>query len=296
MADLRFFDDPVPFLALVDAHLEGQPVLSTVVGGMAHRVAAGDRDGEPRTEGVPCWFVAATGGDEVVGVGMRTAKSAPHPLYLMPMPDESAVALADALVDRGETPGGANGALPTVEVFAARYAERTGAQVSVAQRTRLFELGDYVPPRSVAGSIRLARADEVDRAKDWYDAFMADADEQAGRPPGSSFHEAPDDEDVRRRIELGTIWFWVDDADRPVHLTAAGAPAYGVSRIGPVYTPREERGHGYASAAVGQVSKAILDAGDRVCLFTDQANPTSNRIYEALGYRPVVDMANLVVG
>ena len=39
----------------------------------------------------------------------------------------------------------------------------------------------------------------------------------------------------------------------------------------------------------------LLDDGSRVCLFTDLANPTSNRIYAALGFRPVVDMANLVV-
>ena len=68
---------------------------------------------------------------------------------------------------------------------------------------------------------------------------------------------------------------------------------FGVARIGPVYTPREHRGRGYASAAVAEVSRRLLDEGVRVCLFTDQANPTSNRIYQALGYRPVVDMANL---
>ena len=33
----------------------------------------------------------------------------------------------------------------------------------------------------------------------------------------------------------------------------------------------------------------------RCCLFTDQANPISNHIYEALGYRPVVDMVNLTI-
>ncbi|WP_395694501.1 GNAT family N-acetyltransferase [Nocardioides sp.] len=80
-----------------------------------------------------------------------------------------------------------------------------------------------------------------------------------------------------------------------MHLTAMNAPAYGVSRVGPVYTPAEHRGHGYASAAVAEVSRRILEAGDRACLFTDQANPTSNKIYEAVGYRAVVDMANLLV-
>jgi predicted GNAT family acetyltransferase len=66
--------------------------------------------------------------------------------------------------------------------------------------------------------------------------------------------------------------------------------------VGPVYTPPEHRGRGYASAAVAEVSRQILAAGDRACLFTDQANPTSNRIYESLGYRPVGDMVNLLVG
>ena len=43
------------------------------------------------------------------------------------------------------------------------------------------------------------------------------------------------------------------------------------------------------------MSRHFLDQGARVCLFTDQANPTSNKIYEALGYRPVVDMVNLLI-
>ena len=80
-----------------------------------------------------------------------------------------------------------------------------------------------------------------------------------------------------------------------MHLTGANAPAFGVARVGPVYTPNEQRGRGYASAAVAEVSQRILAGGARACLFTDQANPISNRIYEALGYRPVVDMANLLV-
>ena len=37
--------------------------------------------------------------------------------------------------------------------------------------------------------------------------------------------------------------------------------------------------------------QAELDKGRRWCfLFTDLANPTSNRIYQAIGYRPVRDV------
>ena len=41
-------------------------------------------------------------------------------------------------------------------------------------------------------------------------------------------------------------------------------------------------------------SQAQLDAGRTfVFLFTDLANPTSNRIYQAIGYEPVIDVDQL---
>ena len=73
------------------------------------------------------------------------------------------------------------------------------------------------------------------------------------------------------------------------------APSFGVARVGPVYTPGAHRGRGYASVLTAHVSRLLRDSGTRVCLFTDQANPTSNKIYAAIGYVPVVDMANLVI-
>ena len=108
---------------------------------------------------------------------------------------------------------------------------------------------------------------------------MFDADEQAGRDPAAHGREEIAPEDLRQRIERGTYWFWLDEAGERVHLTGANPPAFGVARIGPVYTPPEQRRKGYAGAAVAQVSQLFLDAGARVCLYTDQANPTSNGIY-----------------
>jgi hypothetical protein len=61
-------------------------------------------------------------------------------------------------------------------------------------------------------------------------------------------------------------------------------------RVGPVYTPPEFRGHGYASAATAAASQQALDAGaSEVLLFTDLANPVSNSIYQRIGYRAVED-------
>ena len=293
--ELRFFDDPASFLDVAADHLAEQPVVSTVVSGVAHRVAVDREAGIPWPEGVPCWFATVLDGGEIVGVAMRTAPFGTYPAFLLPMPDEAARRLAGALLERDEPTRSANGALPAVRVFCDEMASRLGGETRVNQHTRLFELGELVEPAPVEGRLRPASVDEQDLVTSWYEAFMADADEQAGREPGETAHETPSPTDMRRRIEGGRVFVWEDESGQPVHVTAASRPSYGVSRIGPVYTPREHRGRGIASAAVAAVSKLLRDSGERACLFTDQANPTSNKIYEAIGYRRVVDMANLRV-
>jgi hypothetical protein len=293
--DLRFFDDPVPFLDVAADHLSAQPVVSTVVSGVANRIASDFDAGLAWPEGVPRWFAVVLDGEKVVGVAMRTATFGSFPAFLLPMPEEAARLLAGALIEREEPLAGANGALPAVQIFCDAMAAHTGGTTRVGQHTRLFELGDLVEPEPVEGRLRPAVPEEQPLITSWYDAFMADADEQAGREPGESPHESPTPEAMARRIAGGRIFVWEDASGEPVHLTAASHASYGVSRIGPVYTPREHRGRGLASNAVAQVSRLLRDSGEQACLFTDQANPTSNKIYEAIGYRRVVDMANLRV-
>jgi predicted GNAT family acetyltransferase len=72
------------------------------------------------------------------------------------------------------------------------------------------------------------------------------------------------------------------------------APAAGVSRIGPVYTPPEVRGRGFGSAVTAAACRWALAAGaGQVVLFADLANPTSNRVYTRLGFAPVGDSVSL---
>jgi predicted GNAT family acetyltransferase len=77
----------------------------------------------------------------------------------------------------------------------------------------------------------------------------------------------------------------------PVSLAAARGETPNGIRIGPVYTPPEHRGHGYASAVTAAASQDQLDRGRHfVFLFTDLSNPTSNKIYQAIGYERVCDV------
>jgi len=289
-----FTTDPQTFLDVAEAQLAADPVVTTVVATVTSRYRDLRDAGEPPPTAWPEWWaVVRDSVGAIAGLGMRTARTPPHPLFVLPMADDAALALARALHDRGESVGGLNGSLPSAEVCAAELARLQGDRVEVAQHTRLFELGELVPPVGVPGRLRTATVDDLDLAVDWVGRFMHDADVQAGRDPAAHGREAIEPDDLARRIEGGTYWFWLDEAGERVHLTGANAPAFGVARVGPVYTPPEQRRKGYAGAAVAEVSQHFVDAGVRVCLYTDQANPTSNGIYQALGYVSVVDQVNM---
>ena len=64
--------------------------------------------------------------------------------------------------------------------------------------------------------------------------------------------------------------------------------------ISGVYTPKEERGKGYAYNLVYALSKNCLDEGAEYCvLYTDANYPISNHIYKKIGYEKKVDCEEL---
>lgn len=127
------------------------------------------------------------------------------------------------------------------------------------------------------------------------DAFHDEAD------PGSP-HADLSPADRRRegqryivdRMDTGGQWVWEVEGE-VVSCAATRSPAYGFARIGPVYTPPAQRGRGYAAGVTAAVSQAILDQGATPCLFTDLSNPTSNGVYQRIGFVPVEDTVNLLV-
>ena len=106
MVTLDFLDDPGEFLAVAAERLAADPVLSVVVTRVTTRARDDDAAGVDRPDGVSRGggrrSLRDHGGGAVVGLAMRTAPFAPFPLYVLPMPEPAAVALARELHDRGE--------------------------------------------------------------------------------------------------------------------------------------------------------------------------------------------------
>jgi predicted GNAT family acetyltransferase len=94
---------------------------------------------------------------------------------------------------------------------------------------------------------------------------------------------------VDDRLSYGGLTLW-EMAGEPVSMAGLTRPAAGQVRVGPVYTPPSRRGRGDGGAVTAAVSQAARDAGAaEVVLFTDLANPTSNALYQRLGYEAVSD-------
>jgi len=292
---LEWYDEPRAFLGRAGAWLDADPVVTTVVGSVAARAVEDDAAGRKGGDHPRWWVVVADERGEVVGAAMRTAPFAPHPLYVLPMPDDAARELGRILRERGDGVTAVNGALPAAELVAAELAAG-GGTVRVHEGMRLHVVDDLAaleePVRP--GRARLATAADEEVAFAWFTAFHHDAALQAGRDP-SLETEIFEGSEVQARVESGRVWLWEDPDGVPVSLAAHNPSAGGVVRIGPVFTPTEQRGRGWAGAVTAHVTRRILEAGDVACLFTDVDNPVSNHVYAALGYRAVVDMANLVV-
>jgi predicted GNAT family acetyltransferase len=204
----------------------------------------------------------------------------PYPVLLTGLPERSADALAEALAAWGRQLPGVNAQQDDAAAFAAAWSRLTGAGFHEFRRSRLFRLEQLrAPVPSPRGAARVAAAADRDLLESWFDAFTKELADLGG--PGRGI--------VDDRLSYGGLTLWEADG-AAVSLAGVSRPTAGVIRVAPVYTPPDHRGRGYGGAVTAAVSQAALDAGaSHVVLFTDLANPTSNALYQRLGYRPVED-------
>ncbi|WP_155981538.1 GNAT family N-acetyltransferase [Nocardia sp. BMG111209] len=265
-------EDPAEFQRRAGAFLSRDPLPHTVIIAVLQRLLHGT--GETETT-----FVSVHDGDTVTGVAMHTRG---YDACLGTVPAAAIPGLVALFADRPVALSGVQGRTESATDFARRWTALRGIGFRQKAAMLLYRLDDLRLPR-VPGSARRATAADIDLCTRWMAAMNEEVG--AGYPP----------EAVPGRIADGLVWLWEYDGI-PVSLAGEQIPVYGWSRIGPVYTPPAARGRGYGSAVTADASKRLRDSGCRVCLFTDTANPTSNKIYRDIGYVPVGDFVHYRFG
>jgi len=273
--ELRRFAEARDFLEAAGPFLVAREAEHCLILGITSNLRA-----VPDEFSAPPYLATVTAGGRIVAVALQTP---PFTLVLSEIDDPGAIACLAGDVAGRELPG-ALGPVEHVRAFVEARTARDGSRARLQFSERIFRLTEVRTPTPSAPG-RLRPAGSADRALvvDWIDAFHREALEPL----------TPSDLAALTDRWMGggrrTLYLWEDG--EIVSLAGIGSPTPNGLRIGPVYTPPERRRHGYASALVAAMSQGALDAGRTFCfLFTDLANPTSNHVYQAIGYEPVRDV------
>jgi Predicted acetyltransferase len=241
--------------ALLDGYLAADPVRATLLGTIRASLAE------------TAWAAYHDG-----GIAVRSEADYPVSVY----GEWPAARCAELSELFGALPG-LRGVSGEQGVVAGLAGDRVGRRMA----QRLFRLDALVPPDGVPGSAVFAGPAERDLVRAWCYTFLVEAE-------GVWISESAARRIADRAVDGGHCFLWSGGTEL-VSMAARRPVIAGSARVGPVYTPPEHRGRGYGSAVTAAATRSILDDGAVPVLFTDLANPTSNKIYQQLGYRPVED-------
>jgi RimJ/RimL family protein N-acetyltransferase len=263
---LSFTRDPAEFAERTGSFVEGRiecNILATVLSG-ALEGRFGDRS--------PLF---AYGVDQVGAVALAALRTPGWFMLASPFEPELADGLVGGWLEEDPELPGVNAVPAAARAIAEAWAKRTGGVTRCRMSEAMHSLTAVTePPLPAQGRLRAAIPDELSLLARWLGDF-----EREAKVSGEMREEL-----VAARIARGELLLWEDG--EPVSLVGTNRPVAGVVRIGPVYTPPEHRRRGYAGSAVAEASRQALAAGAHTCmLFTDLANPTSNKIYADVGYR-----------
>jgi len=279
--ELVRFADPAAYYQHAQAYLLAREAQHCLPIGICTTLMA-----QPEYSREPPYLAVVQHGDHVVAAALRTP---PHNAVLSLIADEvlpQAVELLarDLYVTYDRLPG-VIGPSNISRAFAEHWHTVTGQAHHQGLKERIYQLTQVRPVTGVPGLMRQAQQSDREPVARWVVEFDREA------LGGREIHDGGQWVDMMLggSPDLRGLWLW--EHGQPLSMVAySGRTPHGM-RIGPVYTPPENRGKGYASALTAGVSQMLLDGGRRsVFLFTNLANPTSNHIYQQIGYEPVGDV------
>jgi len=226
------------------------------------------------------FFAAAIEGQTVKGIAINNP---PYPFVISRFPFAALPLLVDSLVKHSIKPIGIVGPVEDVTACANLYCTlQLDITFKTAKKMRIYQLHHITQPKTCSGRLRTAEMSDYTLVAEWVHDFYTYIKEK----------HVDADAVAKRVIADQRLFLW--ETDKPVSMAAWVRDTINSKAIALVYTPKNERKHGYASACVAEVCKRALDLGKTFCvLYADILNPISNSIYKNIGFKEIADSLHI---
>ena len=264
------------FFAACEGALLLQESENSLMLGLLDRILAGTLETESPI------YASVSDGGTFVGHALRT--NLDTPLDLAAMPEDAVATLVNALHARDLTFRSALGVTTVSACFAERWTAAAGVRSELSMRQGIYELREVIMPPVDDGV--MVRATTADRAEvePFVEGFNRDIGDDTVAPAKAAREMA------ERHLNAGTLYLWKSADGQLVSIAAKNRETRNGATISLVYTPPEHRRRGYAGRLVASLSQHLLNGGKTLCnLYTDLSNPTSNGVYQRIGYTQIAE-------
>ena len=266
------YQSPADFLSVTEVLRSAEIVRTNLISSIANSVANGFRV----YEAYYWWAVKER--NKTLGIAIRTA---PYGYVISPMSQEVTMALLAQITvidSKADEFSGPKSVINIIENNLRLKPEKIESELIY----KLTTLNDI----ALQGVVRVAAKEDYELVLDWMNAFMEET--------GITFYDL---ENVINTALMRGAYCFLEIDSSPVSMGGSSAVievlGQKIGRVGPIWTPKEFRKHGYASSITYHLTQKLLAEGATPALYTQAENPTSNKIYQNLGYELVDEIRRI---
>ncbi len=275
---VSIYDDPKIFWKEVSPFLKKEESKNTLFLGLAHFF---------QTHPENCLYQSAVQGSDGSVAALLVSKYRTN-INFVPTPFEDpkqALMLFDSFKDSGISINGIIGETSVAKCYQDLF-ERAGQDFKGLMTQGIYRCREVIMPKVPKGVVfRKAELSDLETISKWAEEFHQEA--VPHDPPISGIEFA------KIKIDGDQIYV-LENAGRLVSMAAWSRDIESSCSVNFVYTPKNLRKLGYASIVTAKLSQHFLEKGrSETNLYTDMTNPTSNKIYQNIGYEFVCNSVHL---
>ncbi|MDK7471528.1 GNAT family N-acetyltransferase [Bacillus paranthracis] len=229
----------------------------------------------------PIFMGIAKQGEEIAVVFLQTEEKKQIIVATSEIAEEDIVELAKKLAEVYPNVPGLIGNKKIVQRLAEEIAVLANKKTTVAMEQGIYELKQVKKKWNGDEVFREVNSDELTLIEQWIYQFCEDVNLPTTKEEAKQ---------TAHTLITNHRLFGLEVDGKLVSVAAKTRPTKNNITVNFVYTPKEERKKGYASNCVAALSQRMLDEGYKTTtLYTDLANPISNKIYQEIGYEKIAE-------